>query len=49
MDIDNIALQAALVTGVFVVLYLSLASPAQDRTGARLNRCKIESAQQRRN
>jgi preprotein translocase subunit YajC len=31
MDIDNIALQAALVTGVFVVLYLSLVRPQQKR------------------
>jgi preprotein translocase subunit YajC len=31
MDIDSIALQAALVTGVFVVLYLSLVRPQQKR------------------
>jgi preprotein translocase YajC subunit len=31
MNIDNIALQAALVTGVFVVLYLSLVRPQQKR------------------
>ena len=31
MDIDNIALQAALVIGVFVVLYLALVRPQQKR------------------
>ena len=31
MDIENVALQAALVTGVFVVLYLSLVRPQQKR------------------
>jgi preprotein translocase YajC subunit len=31
MNIDTIALQAALVTGVFVVLYLSLVRPQQKR------------------
>ena len=31
MGIGNIALQAALVTGVFVVLYLSLVRPQQKR------------------
>ena len=31
MDIENVALQAALATGVFVVLYLSLVRPQQKR------------------
>jgi len=41
MDIDNVALQAALVGGVFVVLYLSLVRPQQKRL--KLHRRMIES------